>query len=189
MYQQQAAMDVEQGLYSAAGRQHHTPLASVPSENLGLDMDLASAWSEMSPAEQRQAMQTSSSDSRPGTRSWEQLGLARLRARRRGIRSQLDSDGQIATLDTDVGTIKGSGGDVPGVPDAWCSLYRVHQYREQSTPTEAVEIRDQLFGSATAGSPSSSSSSLHPAADAPRSPSEASSLCFTQQRRGGGNHF
>ncbi|KAK3253340.1 hypothetical protein CYMTET_37339 [Cymbomonas tetramitiformis] len=53
--QLQTAMDVEQGLYSAAGRQHHTPLASVPSENLGFAADLCSAWSELSPAEQRQA--------------------------------------------------------------------------------------------------------------------------------------
>ncbi|KAK3286792.1 hypothetical protein CYMTET_5675 [Cymbomonas tetramitiformis] len=71
--QLQAAMDVEQGFYSAAGRQHHTPLASVPSENLGFDADLCSAWSELSPAEQQQAMRSSPPNSRPGTRPWERM--------------------------------------------------------------------------------------------------------------------
>ncbi|KAK3288479.1 hypothetical protein CYMTET_4043 [Cymbomonas tetramitiformis] len=71
--QLQTAMDVEQGLYSAAGRQHHTPLASVPSENLGFAADLCSAWSELSPAEQRQAVRSSPPSSRPGTGPWERM--------------------------------------------------------------------------------------------------------------------
>ena len=91
--QLQTAMDVEQGMYSAAGRQHHTPLASVPSENLGFAADLCSAWSELSPAEQRQAVRSSPPSSRPGTRPWEQLGLARLRARRHGMWLQSGTQG------------------------------------------------------------------------------------------------
>ena len=52
------------------------------------------------------------------------------------------------SLETECGTIPGSGGDV-GIPDAWCSLYRVHQWNQRereaaedaalSTPRKMVE--------------------------------------------------
>ncbi|KAK3285764.1 hypothetical protein CYMTET_6644 [Cymbomonas tetramitiformis] len=44
------------------------------------------------------------------------------------------------------GTIPGSGGDIPGMPDAWCSLYRVHQYRERQAAVTPAEVRQDLFG-------------------------------------------
>ncbi|KAK3233267.1 hypothetical protein CYMTET_56424 [Cymbomonas tetramitiformis] len=44
------------------------------------------------------------------------------------------------------GTIPGSGGDIPGMPDAWCSLYRVHQYRERRAALTPAEARQDLFG-------------------------------------------
>ncbi|KAK3288751.1 hypothetical protein CYMTET_3788 [Cymbomonas tetramitiformis] len=130
--QLQAAMDVEQGLYSAAGRQHHTPLASVPSENLGFDADLCSAWSELSPTEQQQAMRSSPPSSRPGTRPWEQLGLARLRARRHGMWLQSEARGQIATLGVDAGTIP------DGFPSADTSTTSHVSATPDSTPSSHV---------------------------------------------------
>ncbi|KAK3280692.1 hypothetical protein CYMTET_11487 [Cymbomonas tetramitiformis] len=45
-----------------------------------------------------------------------------------------------------MGTIPGSGGNIPGMPDAWCSLYRVHQYREQQAAVTPAEVRQDLFG-------------------------------------------
>ncbi|KAK3257523.1 hypothetical protein CYMTET_33399 [Cymbomonas tetramitiformis] len=45
------------------------------------------------------------------------------------------------SLETECGTIPGSGGDV-GIPDAWCSLYRVHQWnqREREAAEEAAHL-------------------------------------------------
>ncbi|KAK3244273.1 hypothetical protein CYMTET_46106 [Cymbomonas tetramitiformis] len=32
------------------------------------------------------------------------------------------------------------------MPDAWCSLYRVHQYRERQAAVTPAEMRQELFG-------------------------------------------
>ncbi|KAK3270358.1 hypothetical protein CYMTET_21240 [Cymbomonas tetramitiformis] len=45
-----------------------------------------------------------------------------------------------------MGTIPGSRGDIPGMPDAWCSLYRVHQCRERQAAVTPAEVRQDLFG-------------------------------------------
>ncbi|KAK3264123.1 hypothetical protein CYMTET_27113 [Cymbomonas tetramitiformis] len=81
--------------------------------------DLYAAWRELSPAEQLEAIATSSPDSFPGSRLWEKEGARRAAAR---------SSASLCTLDTEVGTIPGTAGDV-GLPGAWCSLYAVHQYK------------------------------------------------------------
>ncbi|KAK3250401.1 hypothetical protein CYMTET_40231 [Cymbomonas tetramitiformis] len=47
------------------------------------------------------------------------------------------SDSVLLAVDTECGTIPGSGGDVPGTPDAWCSLFRVHQWNQRER--EAAE--------------------------------------------------
>ncbi|KAK3252582.1 hypothetical protein CYMTET_38115 [Cymbomonas tetramitiformis] len=47
------------------------------------------------------------------------------------------SDSVLLAVDTECGTIPGSGGDVPGIPDAWCSLFRVHQWNQRER--EAAE--------------------------------------------------
>ncbi|KAK3274300.1 hypothetical protein CYMTET_17518 [Cymbomonas tetramitiformis] len=47
------------------------------------------------------------------------------------------SDSVLLAVDTECGIIPGSGGDVPGIPDAWCSLFRVHQWNQRER--EAAE--------------------------------------------------
>ncbi|KAK3282823.1 hypothetical protein CYMTET_9448 [Cymbomonas tetramitiformis] len=63
------------------------------------------------------------------------------------------SEGMVnLTLETDCGTIPGSGADVgPGIPDAWCSLYRVHQWnqREREAAEDATQAKRTLAETAT----------------------------------------
>ncbi|KAK3278621.1 hypothetical protein CYMTET_13461 [Cymbomonas tetramitiformis] len=81
--------------------------------------DPNATWRELSSLEQREAIDASTPGSTPGTRSWESMGLQRAATR---------SSNPLCTLDTEVGTIPGTTGDV-GLPGAWCSLHAVHQYK------------------------------------------------------------
>ncbi|KAK3253904.1 hypothetical protein CYMTET_36867 [Cymbomonas tetramitiformis] len=100
-------------LLSHDGRQQVLEPSGVSSS------DLYAAWKELSPAEQLEAIATLSPDSSPGNRLWEKEGVRRAAAR---------SSASLCTLDTEVGTIPGTAGDV-GLPGAWCSLHAVHQYK------------------------------------------------------------
>ncbi|KAK3241869.1 hypothetical protein CYMTET_48393 [Cymbomonas tetramitiformis] len=63
------------------------------------------------------------------------------------------------SLETECGTIPGSGGDV-GIPDAWCSLYRVHQWNQRER--EAAEEAAHLALPSTASGDSLSLDSAEP---------------------------
>ncbi|KAK3236779.1 hypothetical protein CYMTET_53099 [Cymbomonas tetramitiformis] len=124
--------------------------------------DLSLAWDEMTSAEQADALQQ---DAPIGHRAWEAEGLLRWRGRQRGMPAEeslavMDSPpypwatgdvggnsvGVPAASVSATGTIPGTGGDIPGMPDAWCSLYRVHQYRERQSAVTPAEVRADLFG-------------------------------------------
>ena len=124
--------------------------------------DLSLAWDEMTPAEQTDALEQ---DAPIGRRTWEAEGLLRWRGRQRGAPAEEslavmdlppypwatgDVGGNSVGVPTasvsTTGTIPGTGGDIPGMPDAWCSLYRVHQYRERQSAVTPAEVRADLFG-------------------------------------------
>eukprot|EP00854_Cymbomonas_tetramitiformis_P026137 gene26137-biopygen27044 len=124
---------------------------------------LCLAWDEMSPAEQTDALEQKGP---VGHRTWKTEGLLRLRSRQRGSPAEEslavigstpsypwatgdvggNSVGVTSAAVSAMGTIPGSGGNIPGMPDAWCSLYRVHQYREQQAAVTPAEVRQDLFG-------------------------------------------
>ncbi|KAK3243150.1 hypothetical protein CYMTET_47183 [Cymbomonas tetramitiformis] len=150
--------------------------------------DLYAAWRELSPAEQLEAIATSSPDSSPGNRLWEKEGVRRAAAR---------SSASLCTLDTEVGTIPGTAGDV-GLPGAWCSLHAVHQYKMRklgpsplgvSPPSSPlVEPTPQTASSLHADAPTTPGGNLEDPPNCARSSpkvaeetSTSSSLCFTQQ--------
>ncbi|KAK3237855.1 hypothetical protein CYMTET_52100 [Cymbomonas tetramitiformis] len=160
-------------------------------EPLGISSsDLDAPWRELSPAEQLEAIATSSPGSSPGTKPWKKEGMRRAAAR---------SSTSLCTLNTELVTIPGTTGDV-GLPGAWCSLHAVHQYRTRKLGPSPLGISPssppQLDGSTPKGTPPQH------AADAPTTPggslegpsdraqpslevaeetSTPSSLCFTQQ--------
>ncbi|KAK3283627.1 hypothetical protein CYMTET_8713 [Cymbomonas tetramitiformis] len=170
-------------LLSHDGRQQALEPSSASSS------DLYAAWRELSPAEQLEAIATSSPDSSPGNRLWEKEGVRRAAAR---------SSASLCTLDTEVGTIPGTAGDV-GLPGAWCSLHAVHRYKMRKlgpSPLGASPPSPPLVEPTP-----EMASSLH-AADAPTTPggnledppdcaqsspevaeetSTSGPLCFTQQ--------
>ena len=167
-----------------------------------LSRTLCMAWDTLSMAEQAEA-QREGAGTPLGHRAWEAVGVFRLRGRReaalgestvvdsllvmdasmRAARDQRHMREMTATPTIGVpassvsstGTIPGSGGDVPGVPDAWCSLYRVHRFRERTEPPDAAGIREELFGeSPSAHAPDvehdPAQHSERPCADDPRGP-------------------
>ncbi|KAK3250908.1 hypothetical protein CYMTET_39742 [Cymbomonas tetramitiformis] len=81
-----------------------------------------SAWKELTPKEQAEAVNTLDE-------GWIEKGKKRAAARKMDReRALLQRAAHLSALDTEVGTIPGSGGGV-SIPDAWCSLYRVRQFR------------------------------------------------------------
>ncbi|KAK3285063.1 hypothetical protein CYMTET_7316 [Cymbomonas tetramitiformis] len=145
---------------------HHSP--KVP-----LLRTLCMAWGTLSMAEQAEA-RCEGAGTPLGHREWEAVGVSCLRGHRKAalggstvVDSSLVMDASMraardqgrmremtatptigvpASSVSATGTIPGSGGDVPGVPDAWCSLYRVHRFREQAKPPDAATVREELFG-------------------------------------------
>jgi hypothetical protein len=164
-------------LLSHDGRQQVSESSNTSSH------DLYAAWRELSPAEQQKAIATSSPDSSPGSRLWEKEGARRAAAR---------SSTSLCTLDTEVGTIPGTAGDV-GLPGAWCSLHAVHQYKMRKLGPSPLGASPP---SSSLAEPTAETTSSHHD-NAPATPggnpegssycSEAeetsapSSLCFTQQ--------
>ncbi|KAK3285745.1 hypothetical protein CYMTET_6663 [Cymbomonas tetramitiformis] len=101
------------------------------------------AWREMSHAEHLAA--AALAEEKPQWKdAWVPEGWRRYKRRWNNWHGEVsvallvENESVNMTLETECGTMPGSGGDVgPGVPDAWCSLYRVHQYRQQER--EAAE--------------------------------------------------
>ncbi|KAK3274213.1 hypothetical protein CYMTET_17590 [Cymbomonas tetramitiformis] len=161
----------------------HDGRQQVPESSNASSHDLYAAWRELSPAEQQKAIATSSPDSSPGSRLWEKEGARRAAAR---------SSTSLCTLDTEVGTIPGTAGDV-GLPGAWCSLHAVHQYKMRKLGPSPLGASPP---SSSLAEPTTETTSSHHD-NAPATPggnpegssycSEAeetsapSSLCFTQQ--------
>ncbi len=85
------------------------------------------------------------------------------------------------SLETECGTLPGTGGDVPGVPDAWCSLFRVHQWnqREREAAEEAQDAcKQKADGASLPHTPSTTEESVELEPD---SDSDSDRLNFTQQ--------
>ncbi|KAK3287529.1 hypothetical protein CYMTET_4975 [Cymbomonas tetramitiformis] len=108
-----------------------------------------------------------------GHRAWEAEGLIlRWRGRQRGMPAEeslavMDSPpypwatgdvggnsvGVPAASVSATGTIPDTGGDIPGMPDAWCSLYMPEQQPIEITPPDAVTPDEVLEGGPVNESP------------------------------------
>ena len=114
------------------------------------------AWEELSQEEQLHAMTLEASTPR-GSRQWELEGWRRAQQRGAPV-SARNYSGNLLVLESlrsplacpsaaisETGMIPGSGGDIPGIPDTWCSLYRVHRFREMQREATPEELYRDMF--------------------------------------------
>ncbi|KAK3243513.1 hypothetical protein CYMTET_46839 [Cymbomonas tetramitiformis] len=105
--------------------------------------DKVRAWRELTHPEQV-AVAALTSEGHAKVDSWVPEGWKRYRSRWNRWHGHLSlnltaTEGAVCvTLETECGTIPGTGGDV-GIPDTWCSLFRVHQYRQREREREEAE--------------------------------------------------
>ncbi|KAK3257181.1 hypothetical protein CYMTET_33722, partial [Cymbomonas tetramitiformis] len=120
----------------------------VPGRNADSISDRVRAWRELSHPE-HVAAAALADENEKWVDAWVPEGWRRYRRRWNRWHGHIavtlevtNPDSVQLALDTECGTLPGSGGDVPGVPDAWCSLFRVHQWnqREREAAEEALDV-------------------------------------------------